>query len=741
MYQTSQEYKDSMKRPIREQSFMKVQLGLINQEAQQSASLENTDYNSFSDPSTLFNQHTVKRYATYEQNMFRADGTMYFLPNDNASYWKDGYTCTSLFNNELHIKFVFGYGKSDIKGLTIQFGENYPTKFSAMTDDGTSVEFLNNSQVFKTDTVFSNTVSIELVVTEMSVPNNRVRIDYIQFGLGLEYDDEWILEANSKTSLSAINDDLPESEFSITLNNDEQIFNVDNPASEINFLESGQRMNVVIGYMLDNGKVEWLQMHSLYVYEWSASDEKATIKAVDVLKFLSDDYYKGQYYEAGITLYDLAVLVLEDAGVAQEDYYLDTYLKKITVYNPLPNVKHKEALQIIANAGRCVLDYDRYGRIRIHSLFRPECETTSNGTTDYSDVSSIDTQTAKTDFATYENNRWLADGKMVFLPKSGIQNAGYVSLAVSDENGLFAKNPIITRTLEAKYKAYGIYIEFGKNLPKKFVIRTYSDNVLHDTVTIQSGIAENFEIQYDFAEYDKIEIEFVETEPHNCIHVNYISLGSETAYKLEYDDLYSTPVGTQLDKIKNVKVARYLYSKSNVEDDLTSETLVYDGNNAIYYMTDACYGYRAIIEEAKSGQSIEIKSSGAYYVELAISGVSVGEEIKIAVKGYKYNVSTAYTVQTINNRGTDKEWQNPLISNAEHGKHVTEWLADYFASGIQYELDYRGEPAIDCGDTIGQENKYDPDLKTIVEESQITFNAGLLGGGLITRRKECVART
>lgn len=741
MYQTSQEYKDSMKRPIREQSFMKVQLGLINQEAQQSASLENTDYNSFSDPSTLFNQHSVKRYATYEQNMFRADGTMYFLPKDNASYWKDGYTCKSLFNNELHIKFVFGYGKSDIKGLTIQFGENYPTKFSAMTDDGTSVEFENNAQVFKTDTVFSNTASIELVVAEMSVPNNRVRIDYIQFGLGLEYDDEWILEANSKTSLSAINDDLPESEFSITLNNDEQIFNVDNPASEINFLESGQRMNVVMGYMLDNGKVEWLQMHSLYVYEWSASDEKATIKAVDVLKFLSDDYYKGQYYETGIALYDLAVLVLEDAGVAQEDYYLDTYLKKIIVHNPLPNVRHKEALQIIANAGRCVLDYDRYGRIRIHSLFRPECETTSNGTTDYSDVSSIDTQTAKTDFATYENNRWLADGKMVFLPKSGAQNAGYVSLAVSDENGLFAENPIITRTLEAKYKAYGIYIEFGKNLPKKFVIRTYSDNVLHDTVTIQSGIAENFEIQYDFAEYDKIEIEFVETEPHNRIHVNYISLGSETAYKLEYDDLYSTPVGTQLDKIKNVKVARYLYSKSNVEDDLTSETLVYDGNNAIYYMTDACYGYRAIIEEAKSGQSIEIKSSGAYYVELAISGVSVGEEIKIAVKGYKYNVSTAYTVQTINNRGTDKEWQNPLISNAEHGKLVTAWLADYFASGIQYELDYRGEPAIDCGDTIGQENKYDPDLKTIVEESQITFNAGLLGGGLITRRKECVART
>lgn len=85
--------------------------------------------------------------------------------------------------------------------------------------------------------------------------------------------------------------------------------------------------------------------------EIKASSDKEQIYELDFGKDGADG--KGQYYETGITLYDLAVLVLEDAGVAQEDYYLDTYLKKITVYNPLPNVRHKEALQIIANAGRC----------------------------------------------------------------------------------------------------------------------------------------------------------------------------------------------------------------------------------------------------------------------------------------------------------------------------------------------------------------------------------------------------
>lgn len=741
MYQTSQEYKDSMKSPIRNQSYMKIQLGLINQEAQQSADLSDTDkYNDFSDVDSIFSQHTVRRYATYEKDFWKADGGSFFLPEDKADYRKDGITSTALFNEKFNMKIVFGCGKSDIKGLTVKFGRNYPTKLSIVTDDGTSYDYKNSEEIFQPDSVFKNTESIELVITEMNVPNTRVRIDYIIFGLGLEYDNEWISEANSNTNLSAINDDLPESEFDVTLCNTDQIFNVDNPSSDINFLESGQKLNVMIGYTLDSGEIEWITMHSLYVSEWSADDSSATIKAVDILKYLDSKYYKGKYYEDGISLYDLAVLVFEDAGLTEDDYYVDTYLKKVTVHNPLPDVMHKEALQIIANAGRCILDYDRYGRIRIHSLFQPECDTSSNGTTYYSDVSSIDTQTSNVEYATYEKDRWSADGHMMFLSKDGVQNSGYVSSAVSDAKGLFSDNPIITRSLEAKYKAYGLYIEFGESLPKEFIIRTYADGVLNDSITIQSGIVENYELQYDFHEYDKMEIEFVEADPYNRIHVNYVSLGSETAYKVNYDDLYTTPVGTQLERIKNVKVARYVYSKSSTKEDLLSETLSYTGENQIYYLNDPCYGYAVTLNEAKSGQSAKIVSSGAYYVEVAFSGVKTGESVEVTISGYKYNVATSYYNQVVHNRGIEKEWQNPLISDNIHCQEVALWLGDYFASGIEYELDYRGEPAIDCGDTISQENKYDPELKTIVEQSQITFKSGVLGGGLRTRRKEYVAR-
>lgn len=731
-----------MKRPVRNQSYMKIQLGLINQEAQQTAGLSDTNkYNDFSDAESIFNQHTVRRYATYESNFWKADGTSFFLPEKKLDYRKDGITSTNLFEESFHVKVVFGCGKSDIKGLTIKFGRNYPTKFTIVTDNATSFEYENTEELFKSDDVFENTESIELVITEMNVPNTRVRIDYIIFGLGLEYDDEWISEASSNTTLSAINEDLPESEFKVTLCNDNQLFNVDNPSSDINFLESGQKVNVMMGYMLDDGNIEWIKMHSLYVSEWSADDSSATITAVDILKYLDEKYYKGIYYEDGISLYDLAVLVLTDAGLNEDEYYIDSYMKKVYVHNPLPNVTHKEALQIIANAGRCIMDYDRNGKIRIRAAFKPTYDTTSNGETYFSNAPTIDNLTEKNQYATCEQNFWKADGKKLFVPTDHHQDTGYISASISDESGKFDANPMLTRTLEAKYKAYGIMINFSGNLPKKIVIRTYADDVLNNTLTITSGIEQATEINYDFPEYDRLEIEFPETEPNSRIHIDYLSLGAETSYSLEYDDLYSTPVGTQLEKIKNVKVARYIYGKSSTKEDLLSETISYTGENQLYYLNEACYGYEVSINNAQNGQSVNIISSGAYYVEVAFLGIEVGDNVEVIIKGYKYNIATSYYSQTINNRGSEKEWQNPLISADDHCQEVAKWLADYFASGIEYELDYRGEPAIDCGDVIGQENKYDPDLKTIVEQSQITFKSGVLGGGLRTRRKEYVART
>lgn len=422
MYNVSQAYKESMKKPVRNHSYMKVVLGLINQEAQMSARVENQDqYTSYSEFPTVFTKNDIgNMYATYEQDFWKADGSMYFLPRSPTNYRKNGLITGDLFASNLLIEFSFEYGASDIRGLTIQFGHNYPTEFTVITSDGAEYQFENDSDKFETEQVFENTSSLILRINNMNVPNNRVRIYYVKFGLGLEYDNEWIINTESSSMLSAINESLPEVNFSVTLKNEDQRFNADNPASEINFLETGQKISVMYGYEVNEGNIEWMQLHSLMVSEWSANDTQATIKAVDRFKFMSDNYYKGKYYENGISLYDLAELVFVDAGIESVDYYLDSYLNEVVVHNPLPNITHNEALQIIANAGRCIMDYDRYGRIRIYSAFIPEYTVLSNNEEYYSNVENILSDAEKIHYASYTQDFWRADGSMYFLPRNEI---------------------------------------------------------------------------------------------------------------------------------------------------------------------------------------------------------------------------------------------------------------------------------------------------------------------------------
>lgn len=742
MYQVSKSYKESMKNPLRNRSYFKVVLGLINQEAQMSAYVDSVEeYAGYSDLDRIFETSDVgTNYATYEQDFWPADGSMIFLPRSESDYIKNFLVTDEFASSETIIVFKFGYGSSDIRGLTIRFTGNYPSKFTVITSDGTEYDFENDSLIFETETVFSNTSEIKIRINEMSIPNNRVRISYVKFGLGLEYDNEWIKTIDSSRYASPISEELPEIDFVLNLKNEDQIFNVDNPSSEINFLESGQNFGVMCGYELDDGSIEWMNLHTLFVSEWSANDDTATIKAVDRFKFMEDSYYKGKYYPDGISLYDLALDVLSDAEIYESECFLDSYLKEVYVKNPLPNVSHKEALQIIANAGRCILDYDRNGKISLHHAFTPDFETESNGTVYYSDVTAIDKNTKKNEYATYEEAYWSADGSALFVPREGIQNTGYVSSQISDEDGLFTENPIITRTLNATYKSYGMLINFSGNLPKNFQIRTYLSDELLDDVEISSGIQESMEISYEFQEFDKIEIEFKETEPNSRIHIDYISLGSETDYRIEYGDMFTTPVGTQLEKIKNIKVTRTIYSNSETEEELSSDTITYYGENQIYYFSDPSYGYSVSLEESTSGKTATIVESGCYFVELSFSGFSVGDEIKTVIKGKKYNLSTSVYSEQIYNRGSDKEWINPLVSDYEHSVDLCKWLKDYYASGVEYELDYRGEPAIDPGDVIYQENKYNDELKVVVLESQLSFN-GAISGGLLTRRLENVVRT
>lgn len=176
----------------------------------------------------------------------------------------------------------------------------------------------------------------------------------------MKFDNTTIISANQSSYTSLISEALPQIDFSVQLENYNHAFNLDNPTSVINYLESGQPVKVEYGYKTPGAdEIEWIPGGVFECAEWEANDTSATIKCQDTLRNLAGDYYKGKVSDVTrrATLYSMANEVLQFAGV--DEYYIDDSLKNVSSYLPVPRVSCREALQIIANAACSMIEYDR----------------------------------------------------------------------------------------------------------------------------------------------------------------------------------------------------------------------------------------------------------------------------------------------------------------------------------------------------------------------------------------------
>ncbi|MCM1224191.1 MAG: hypothetical protein NC548_58035, partial [Lachnospiraceae bacterium] len=480
MQKVSNLYKESMKDSLRERGYIMISFGVVNQEAQANARVEKGNFAHYSNEKNLFGGlDDLTVYATLEENFTRVDGSMFFLPrqSSSATYYDTGLISKNLVSNgTVEVTIDLHITATDFRGITINFGENYPVDFDFVTDRGQRVEFRGNDKAeFNTEEVLEQVTKLTIVIYRMKNPQSRLRIYSFRFGYGLVYHNDSVMASTLESYVSPIGADIPQIDFSVTLKNYDKYFNVDNPKSAINFLETGQEMDIYYGYQLPGTEeIEWIRGNHLWCSEWESDDYTATIRCQDIYRSMDSEFYKGLYRSEGKSYFDLAVEVLRDAG--QTKYYIDPRLKKLYSKNPLPRVQHKQALQIIANACRCVLSQTREGTIQIKSNFVPEAEASCNGETAYSNIANIISTGQKDEYATLATDYTTADGTMFFLPRTADKmtlNTGFISSSISDGNGKFAKNPIITLVQEAQCLYHGVKMVFGNTLPSGIIIRTY----------------------------------------------------------------------------------------------------------------------------------------------------------------------------------------------------------------------------------------------------------------------------
>ena len=745
MQNASQAYRDSIEHSmLRHRGYIKVSLGIINQLAQSDATVRNSVLYYFSGGDGVFTGASANKiYATAEQNFAKVDGSMYFAPDSGASsYYFQGAVSNGLLG-AIRVDFT-GASDLDIKGFTIDFGDAYPTRFTIQTNVVTKT-YDCDSRYFTTEDTFDGTNYI--IITPLSMVNgqNRFRILSLICGIANTFSNDEIISYSSKEYVSPICDSLPSMDMSITIDNQDQYYNPDNPDSALAYMEVGQEMTVQFGYDVDGtGNIEWLPSQIAHLKTWSATDTDAKFTAVDKFDYLlNENYRKGQYSGAGVTLYALAEAVLQSANITE--YSLDSYLRSLTVHNPLPNVKHSECLQIIANAGRCCLYIDRNDVIHIDGNFLPDSTITAlmGGQAEYSNINNVLNPSSKAGYANASQDFTIVDGSMYFLPTgSNYLETGYASGNLTDSAGNIACSVQIT--FEVETPIYGVQIQFRETAPKDFVVAFYDDeNTNVKNVTVTDNDLLEWYTSESCLTVKRMVISVTKGLPNTRIFIDSISFDNTSDYTISR--MYSitgSPTATRENRVQSISVAKHTYSESSENiKTLKSETVIKTSGASVTKVVEfskPSYGYQVTVKSSEGGgYNIAITESGAYYVLLTISGAATSMQYEI--QGYEYVVTDSYVTNNYHASGDIITWDNPLLSSDSMAQNMADWLGDYYLGDVTYQIPWRGDPRVDANDLFWLELKTESASLVRAYQNELAFN-GAWSGTLQARNYKQIYR-
>ena len=495
MISVSSQYKDIMTRYKRNKSYISVGIGIIDQEAQ--ASAQASAETAYWSKGNIFNSNQSRiEYATLEENQNKADGKMLFLPENNE--------LMQLLNNGIVTDAVRGSVRIDfpqlysIKGITLVFGSVYPTEFTVQTA-GKTLTYTNNSERFFTYDVLGDTDYIIITPITMVGGEQRFRLQSVLMGVGLSYTNEQTKSFKHSEEVSTISEELPKESTNFSFYDEENLFDVNDDNSFIDFLETMQKVTISFGLELDDGTVEWHQVATNYLKTWKSQKGVVTLTATDRLSQMKDKYEIGNRI-CTRTAYEEAESIFADAGIQTDEYFIDDYLNDVILTNPMPKGTHKQSLQLLANACRCAIRQDAYGKIMIIANFAvvidPEdLEVSTNGHTKWSTPSNI-IKGSKVVYADLTRDFLKADGKMYFLPEDeSYLDAGYVSEQVADVNGKFNKNLLKNTAISKTVNGVTFTVNEDKSVTVNGIVTAVESvfNFYHKTNSIPETLEKGVE--------------------------------------------------------------------------------------------------------------------------------------------------------------------------------------------------------------------------------------------------------
>lgn len=247
---------------------------------------------------------------------------------------------------------------------------------------------------------FKNINSLEITWINSGDKRRYPRLQYLIFGYIIQFgNSELTGTAKFIDECDPITRRLPIKTASFSVLNHSGEYDVDNPDGIWPDLEERTPVKAEIGVMVSSGTTygyvyenfryseaqnyTWGEWYDGEIYEWvelgnfyldsqpRVSGRIASFSAISTLDFMSEEYYRGKF--GTYSLYDIALDILQTSTIPKlsdgsNPWKIWDGLKAIYTNVPCPVVSQKEALQMVANAGCCILFVDRKGYINIKPI-------------------------------------------------------------------------------------------------------------------------------------------------------------------------------------------------------------------------------------------------------------------------------------------------------------------------------------------------------------------------------------
>lgn len=377
MIKVSQKYKESVYAPTRKTA-AKVSFEILDNEAYEDNTSTVTSEALISRKNQLTNKirNMSHKYATFERDYFRLDGSFHIPPKSNEGDSELGWWSGDLsdeegnFNPYQVLEFNFTEEHNSM-GLTITFdalANEYATDFDIEVYrlDGTLIHTEhvvgNKKPSYVLVQGLDNYGKIVITIKKWAKPFRRVRIAEVDFGIIQEYEGDKLIKLNIIEEMNIISDTIPSNEIKFTIDNSSREFNILNPEGFYRFLEERQEVKASIGLEVSEDEFEFIEMGKFYLTDWQSNEGAltTTFTARDIFELLEQKEYKSLI---NTNLYDLAEDILIKANV--ENYFIDKELINISTNGFEKPLNSRKALQYIGIASKAAIYQDRQGILQI----------------------------------------------------------------------------------------------------------------------------------------------------------------------------------------------------------------------------------------------------------------------------------------------------------------------------------------------------------------------------------------